>query len=44
MFYRAKFQPGDKFIYWIYGIQYQGQSPNGLQLDLIQEFDKLITG
>ncbi|SCO22898.1 unnamed protein product [Fusarium fujikuroi] len=44
MFYRAKFQPGDKFIYGIYGIQYQGQSPNTQQLDLIEKFDKLITG
>ncbi|KAM0443839.1 hypothetical protein ACHAQK_002585 [Fusarium lateritium] len=44
MFYRAKFQPGDKFLYGIYGIQYQGQSPSGWQLDLIQQFDKLISG
>ncbi|KAI7758738.1 hypothetical protein LZL87_012244 [Fusarium oxysporum] len=44
MFYRAEFQPGDKFIYGIYSIQYQGQSPNGQQLSLIQKFDKFITG
>ncbi|KIL88548.1 hypothetical protein FAVG1_07793 [Fusarium avenaceum] len=44
MFYKAKFQPGDKFVYGIYGIQYQGQSPSGRQLDLVQKFDNLIAG
>ncbi|KAI8680625.1 hypothetical protein LRP88_04585 [Fusarium phalaenopsidis] len=44
MFYRASFKPGDLFLYGIYGIQYQGQSPSGPQLDLIQKFDEIISG
>ncbi|KAJ4179237.1 hypothetical protein NW759_017309 [Fusarium solani] len=44
MYFRARFQPGDQFIYGIFGIQYRGEKPTGRQLELIDTFDKLIDG
>lgn len=44
MFYRAKFNPGDKFMYAIFGVQYIGDSPQDQQKELIEKFDQLIAG
>ncbi|KAH7177088.1 heme-containing dehydratase protein [Dactylonectria macrodidyma] len=33
----SKFQPGDKFIYGIFGIQYQGEEPSGRPAELIKD-------
>lgn len=44
MFYRAKHQPGDVFLYGIFGVQYEGESPNSRAQDLIKQFDGLIAG
>ncbi|KAI4604009.1 hypothetical protein KJ359_000135 [Pestalotiopsis sp. 9143b] len=42
MFFRASHKPGAKFVYGIFGVQYQGDEPTSSRLDLIQQFDELI--
>ncbi|KAH7161996.1 heme-containing dehydratase protein [Dactylonectria estremocensis] len=43
MFYKAKLQPGDKFIYGIFGIQHQGEEQSGRPAELISQFESLIS-
>lgn len=44
MFYRARHEPGSKFVYAIFGIQYRGTEPKDRSRELINALDKLITG
>lgn len=44
MFFRASHKPGAKFVYGIFGVQYQGDEPTPSRSDLIQQFDELIDG
>ncbi|KAJ8114722.1 hypothetical protein OPT61_g3466 [Boeremia exigua] len=44
MFYRAKHEPGSKFVYAIFGVQYEGAEPTGRSRELFNDFDKLISG
>ncbi|KAI0174495.1 heme-containing dehydratase protein [Pestalotiopsis sp. NC0098] len=44
MFFRASHKPGAKFVYGIFGVQYQGDESTPSRSDLIQQFDELIDG